>query len=73
MTKTADKTGSSALRANPTGETSTPPSRRSEPQPWPGRLLTALIARGDPVLTALIAKQRFTDWDETHVCPVNPR
>jgi hypothetical protein len=66
MTKTADKTGDSALRANPTGETSTPQSSTIEPLPGPKRLWTALATRGEQVPKALIAKQRLSDWDETH-------
>jgi len=66
MTKTADKTGDSALRANPTGETSTPQSSTIEPLSRPKRLLTALATRGEQVPKALIAKQRLSDWDETH-------
>ena len=66
MTKTADKTGDSALWAHPTGETSTPQSSKIEPLPWPKRLWTALATRGEQIPKALIAKQRLSDLDETH-------
>jgi hypothetical protein len=53
------------------GETSIPGSSTIEPRPWPQRLLTALIARGDQDVT-LIAKQRLLPLDTTHACLVNP-
>ena len=66
MTKTADKSGDSALWAHPTGETSTPQSSTIEPLSWPKRLWTVLATRGAQVPEALIAQQRLSDWDETH-------
>jgi hypothetical protein len=44
----------------------TPQSSKIEPLPWPKRLWTALATRGEQVPKALIAKQRLSDWDETH-------
>ena len=66
MTKTAEKTGDSAPKAHPTGETSTPQASTIEPRPWPKRLWTALATRGDQVPKARIAKQRLSDVDGTH-------
>ena len=71
MTKTADKTGASALWAHPSGETSTPQSSTLEPLSRPKRLWTALATRGEQVPKALIAKQRLSDWDVTHARFVN--
>jgi len=76
MTKAADKPerecpSGNAGWANRVGEASIPGSSEHEPRPWPKRLLTALITRGNQAET-LIAKQRLLPLDTTHACLVNP-
>ncbi len=77
MTKTADKPERECPTAHTgwahrVGEASNPNSSKHEPRPWPKRLLTALITRGDQGPITLIAKQRLMRLDTTHACLVNP-
>ena len=77
MTRAADKPerecpSGVAGWAHRVGEASIPGSSEHEPRPWPKRLLTALITRGDPGIAPLIAKQRLLDLAITHACLVNP-
>jgi hypothetical protein len=58
--------------AHRVGETSNPNSSKIEPRPWPKRLLTALITRGNQGFIPSIAKQRLLRLDTTHACLVNP-